>query len=309
MTDLTRSADDHTPTSVGVLVVLYDNSLSEIWQLVRSVGQTIRSAFADPVLAPNVVRISLGDCSDRPCLTEPDVRELRDAMSDRVTLDYKWFAENLGHSGGVNALAQDAPEDALLILNPDAYASPQLLVSLLRAMRDRQVGAVDARQIPCEHPKWYDPIVGDQSWASGACVLVRTSLFRAAGGFDAEFFPSYVNDVDLSWRLRLLGARVVHQPDAVVFHDKRLDQGAGVKPTRIELFEGILGRLMLATKFDRADIVADTITLVGRHGTSEQRRAVRVFEQRKAVNDIPRALADAAKVADFVGDEYGRRRY
>lgn len=306
---MSRSADDSTPTSIGVLVVLYGNTLTDVWRLVRSLRQTVRFAMADPVVAPNVVRISLGDCSDRPVLAESDLRELRASLPDRLTVDYRWFGANLQHSAGVNALAADALEDALLVVNPDTYAAPPMLAELLRAMHDADVGVVDARQIPCEHPKYYDPVVGDQSWASGACFLVRTSLFHAVGGFDARFFPSYVNDVDFSWRVRMQGARVVHQPAAVVFHDKRLDANAGVKPTRIEFYEGLLGRLLLATRFDRQDVVDDTIALVEKHGLAEQRRAVREFERRRTAAELPAVLAGADQVADFVGDEYGRRRY
>jgi 2,3-bisphosphoglycerate-independent phosphoglycerate mutase len=44
--------------------------------------------------------------------------------------------------------------------------------------------------------------------ACGAAFLIRRSLFEALGGFDERFFMVY-EDVDLSYRARLLGARVV----------------------------------------------------------------------------------------------------
>jgi hypothetical protein len=304
-----RSVDDARPTSIRVAIVLYENALDEMWRCLRSLVRGVERAREDAVAGPNVVTISVGDCSGGPVIKDADLAALRTMAGDHARVEYTFFGRNLGHSAGCNALAQDAPEDALLFLNPDCYVSPRLLAGLLSAMRDPLVAAVDARQIPCEHPKFFDPVTGEQSWASGACLLVRTPWFREAAGFDATSFPSYVNDVDLSWRLRLAGGRVVHQPNAVVFHDKRLVGPATVRPTQIELYQGLLGRLLLATRYGRDDVVEETIELVGAHGSTEQRRAVAEFERRRRDEQLPAALPLADRVAEFVDGEYGRRRY
>lgn len=55
----------------------------------------------------------------------------------------------------------------------------------------------------------------------GGCVLVRGDLFRAVGGFDPEMSFCYEH-VDLCWRARTLGARVMVAPTAVVRHRQRL---------------------------------------------------------------------------------------
>jgi hypothetical protein len=115
--------------------------------------------------------------------------------------------------------------------------------------------------------------------------------------------------VDLSWRLRLAGGKVVHEPNAVVFHDKRLVESATVRPTQIELYEGLLGRLLLATRFSRDDVVAETVELVTAHGSTEQQRAVAEFERRRRDKTLPDALSGADRVADFLDGEYGRRRF
>jgi Glycosyl transferase family 2 len=303
-----RSVDNATPTSVRVAIVLYENPLDEMWRCLRSLVRSVERAGEDAT-APNVVSIGIGDCSSGPMIKEADLAALRAMAEHRARVDYTWFGRNLGHSAGCNELARDVPEDALLFLNPDCYVSPRMVGRLLSAMRDPLVAAVDARQIPCEHPKWFDPVTGEQSWASGACLLVRTPWFREAGGFDATSFPSYVNDVDLSWRLRLAGGRVAHEPNAVVFHDKRLVESATVRPTQIELYEGLLGRLLLATRFSRDDVVAETVELVTAHGSTEQQRAVAEFERRRRDKALPDALAGADRVADFLDGEYGRRRF
>jgi GT2 family glycosyltransferase len=52
---------------------------------------------------------------------------------------------------------------------------------------------------------------------SGAALLIRRDLFEALGGFDEDFF-CYQEDVDLGFRLRLMGHRALQVPSAVVYH-------------------------------------------------------------------------------------------
>ncbi|HLI15055.1 MAG TPA: glycosyltransferase family 2 protein [Acidimicrobiales bacterium] len=53
--------------------------------------------------------------------------------------------------------------------------------------------------------------------APGGCTLARTDLFAAIGGYDREI-SMFGEDVDLCWRARLAGARVVVAPSAQVRH-------------------------------------------------------------------------------------------
>jgi GT2 family glycosyltransferase len=52
---------------------------------------------------------------------------------------------------------------------------------------------------------------------SGACMMVRTSLFKKIGGFNPRFFM-YGEDVDLCQRVRASGHEVCHVPMAEVIH-------------------------------------------------------------------------------------------
>ncbi len=64
--------------------------------------------------------------------------------------------------------------------------------------------------------------IRDVFYASSATMLVRADLFRALEGFDEKCFPG-AEDIDLAWRAHLLGARVLVQPDAVVYHHRASD--------------------------------------------------------------------------------------
>lgn len=57
----------------------------------------------------------------------------------------------------------------------------------------------------------------DLLWATGACLFVRTAIYKEAGGLDAGFF-AHQEEVDMCWRLRARGYRLVCTPASVVYH-------------------------------------------------------------------------------------------
>jgi GT2 family glycosyltransferase len=62
-------------------------------------------------------------------------------------------------------------------------------------------------------------------YASGAAALVERETFLDVGGFDESYF-NYYEDVDLGWRLWILGFRVESCPDAVAYHHRNASIGA-----------------------------------------------------------------------------------
>jgi len=54
-------------------------------------------------------------------------------------------------------------------------------------------------------------------WATGACLMVRMSDFRKAGGFDGRFF-AHNEEIDLCWRFRLMGRGVRCVAASRVYH-------------------------------------------------------------------------------------------
>ncbi|MEQ8763001.1 MAG: glycosyltransferase family 2 protein [Planctomycetota bacterium] len=62
--------------------------------------------------------------------------------------------------------------------------------------------------------------VGDEQpslFAMGGAMAIRKELFLEVGGFDESFF-AYYEDVDLGWRLWVLGHRIHFVPSSLVFH-------------------------------------------------------------------------------------------
>lgn len=62
----------------------------------------------------------------------------------------------------------------------------------------------------------YDTVC-DISWATGAALMVRTAEYRTAGGLDGRFF-AHMEEIDLCWRLRARGRRILCVPQSAVYH-------------------------------------------------------------------------------------------
>lgn len=62
----------------------------------------------------------------------------------------------------------------------------------------------------------YDTIV-NVDWTSGACMCVRTQVYKDCGGLDAAFF-AHMEEIDLCWRMRNKGWKLACIPQSVVYH-------------------------------------------------------------------------------------------
>ena len=57
----------------------------------------------------------------------------------------------------------------------------------------------------------------DVFWVSGACLLVRSRLWKRLGGLDDRFF-AHMEEIDLCWRIQLAGYTVSVVPESCVYH-------------------------------------------------------------------------------------------
>lgn len=63
----------------------------------------------------------------------------------------------------------------------------------------------------------YDGDPAEVTWASGACLTVRTDIYRTVGGLDTQFF-AHMEEIDLCIRIRFAGYKVYAMSDSKVFH-------------------------------------------------------------------------------------------
>ena len=153
------------------------------------------------------------------------------------------LGNNSGLAVACNAGARAASGDLLVMLNNDTEAEPGWLAALVAAAdADSKAGAIASKMllfdrrdtlhnagdlmgadgIPRNRGVWqvdngqYD----DDTCVFGGCggaVAYRRQAWEAAGGFDERLFM-YLEDVDLAWRLQLLGWEAVYAPAARLYH-------------------------------------------------------------------------------------------
>ncbi len=59
--------------------------------------------------------------------------------------------------------------------------------------------------------------VSEIFWASGACLFIKSDAWKIAQGFDKDFF-AHMEEIDLCWRLKGMGYRIMYQPKSKIFH-------------------------------------------------------------------------------------------
>jgi GT2 family glycosyltransferase len=293
--------------SLRVHSVLFGNSVERLKQAVDHLERAADLAIAAGSFSS--VELVWGDSSPQPTLDASALDALAQHRVAVSKIGYRFFDRNLGSAGGHNRLLEDVGQDCVLFMNPDVMLAPNALIELARPLRDARVGLVEARQLPVEHPKDYDRKSGETSWATTACAIVRTVHLSRVHGFDAESFFLYCDDVDLSWRLRLEGLKIVFQPSAVVFHDKRLSEEGRWTPSMAEKYYSAEAALMLAQKYSREDIARRLVRDFLTSDADYLRRAATTFEQRRAAGKLPTPLDPNHLVAEFVDGLYTRHRF
>lgn len=150
--------------------------------------------------------------------------------------------KNLGFAGGINAGVRFARGEYVALINNDARAHPDWLEKGLAGFRRGMDVAMVASKILTLDGKTIDYAGGALSFyghgfkvgvnqadegqfdrpgetlfGSGCALFMARDLFLDVGGFDDDYF-AFFEDVDLGWRLWILGYRVLYEPSSVVYH-------------------------------------------------------------------------------------------
>lgn len=306
-----RDAAAAAAPSLRVQTVLYGNPATATRRSLTSLARACQQAKQDGILG--TVSLYVGDSSSLPALNATERAELEATLVDHGidSFQYDFFDANLGSAGGHNRLLTLFEQDLLLVLNPDVVADPFLINELFLPLDEPLVGVVEARQLPLEHPKPYDHGTGETPWVTTACALVRRTVLDQVGGFDAESFFLYCDDVDWSWRARLAGHRLVLQPSARVFHDKRIDERGHLVIGDAMIYYSAEAALFMFHKYSRRDLV-DHYLRVFEAGAEErplEAQAAREYRARVAAGRVPEPLDPEGRVATFVNGQYAAHRF
>ncbi|QWZ07221.1 hypothetical protein KRR39_17330 [Nocardioides panacis] len=296
-----------SPVSVAVQSVLYLTPVPSLLRMLEALDNSA-SVGKTELMCERIV-VVLGDASPTRLVAEQELEEMRSRFTHLDEIVYTYFGENVGTSRGHNLLAALSDTDLVVFSNPDVVCDARAPWRMASVLNDPTVGMVEAKQLPVEHPKEYDPSTGLTSWATTAFAMTRREVFDRLEGFDAQTFFMYCDDVDYSWRVREAGLGVVFHPAAVVFHDKRLHVDGSWMPTSAEHFFSAQAALLLAHKWSRDDVVERVMKQYQKSGIPQQASAVEEFVRRRDEGGLVRPHDPENTIGTFVGYRYTEHRF
>jgi GT2 family glycosyltransferase len=213
--------------NVTVVIVNF-NSGDNLWRCLNCLSQQTENPRA-------VIIVDNGSDDD-------SISKARDRFPNFKFIE---VGSNLGFAAANNFVFSLICTDYVALLNPDAFPEPTWLANLVLAASklstfdsfascqimdmDRGLldGAGDSYHISGLYRRRYYgcsrevlerlPDYEEVFSACAGAAMYRASALRAVGGFDEMFF-CYGEDVDLGFRMRLLGGRCVFVKNAIVLH-------------------------------------------------------------------------------------------
>ena len=157
---------------------------------------------------------------------------------------------NYGFAGGYNKALAQIKSDYYVLLNSDVEVTHGWLQPLIKYMDEHSEVAACQPKVRAFHRRThfehagaaggfidrfgfpfcrgrvlglaeedkgqYDDVV-DIFWATGACLMAHSEAYWKVGGLDDEFF-AHMEEIDLCWRIKSRGLRIVCIPESVVYH-------------------------------------------------------------------------------------------
>ncbi|MCS7018336.1 MAG: glycosyltransferase family 2 protein [Cytophagales bacterium] len=208
-------------------------------------GSNLLTEYLPLVLqhSPSWARIVVADNGSTDC-------SLQMLQARFPTVELIDLQANHGFAKGYNLALQQVAADYYLLLNSDVEVTPQWVEPLMALIStNRQIFACQPKMLAKRQPQYFEyagaagglvdalgypfcrgrlfhttePDEGQYNqpvsvfWASGACMLVRADLFHQLGGFDDDFF-AHMEEIDLCWRAKNAGYRIMYCPESTVYH-------------------------------------------------------------------------------------------
>ena len=294
--------------SIQIQSVLFRNTKDGLDKAIEALANSIEVAKKYEKMEIEAV-ICYGDASPEPVFSDAEIEQRNSNWKNNLKIKYNFFGFNSGSAKGHNFLGKGCEAEYMMIMNPDVIVSPRFFIEMLKPLRDENVGMVEARQTPVEHPKEYDIKTKETDWATTACVIFLTKIFNELNGFDADSFFMYCDDLDFSWRMRLAGYKIIYQPLAPVYHAKRLSAKAKWQPTEAEKYYSAEAALMMAYKYSNEKLLKQIIKGYSNSGDFDLMRAVESYEKKKKDGLLPVQLDAEHRVSKFVGNMYTEHRF
>lgn len=159
-------------------------------------------------------------------------------------------ASNGGYAKGYNDVLKHIDSEYFVLINSDIEVTAGWLSPIIALMdNDKQIAAcqpkildynnknnfeyagasggfIDNLGYPFCRGRIFDSVEEDKGqyndaievfWATGACLFVRAVHYNEVGGLDEDFF-AHQEEIDMCWRLKNKGYKIMVEPKSVVYH-------------------------------------------------------------------------------------------
>lgn len=159
-------------------------------------------------------------------------------------------SENGGFAKGYNDALKKIDADYFILLNSDVEVTENWISPVIEAMeKDKSIvaaqpkilsyhqqnnfehagacgGFIDYYGFPFCRGRIFDQVETDAGqyddqreifWATGAALFIRSDVFRGENGF-SEYFFAHMEEIDLCWRLKNKGYKIMVVPSSKVYH-------------------------------------------------------------------------------------------
>lgn len=179
--------------------------------------------------------------------TDGSLSYLKENFPEVALMD---LVENYGFAKGYNVALNQIEADYFVLVNSDVKVEKGWIESCIsRFEQDEKTVAIQPKILSSQEPDYFeyagaaggfidklgypfcrgrilDQVEKDQNqydesseifWASGACMFVRAKTFLNAGGLDEDFW-AHMEEIDLCWRLKNQGFKIVYEPKSIIYH-------------------------------------------------------------------------------------------
>lgn len=223
-----------TPSKKVAIVILSWNGKKFLEQFLPSVVQHTSIELCEIIVADNC---STDDSIAFMQANYPSIRLIQNPKND-------------GFAGGYNDALQLVEAEYYVLLNQDIEVTGNWVENVLTEMeKDKNIAAAQPKLRAFHNREYFeyagacggyldkysyafcrgrmfDEVEKDEGqyddvreifWATGACLFIRSEIFWKAGAFDADFF-AHQEEIDLCWRIKNMGYRIICVPQSVVYH-------------------------------------------------------------------------------------------
>jgi len=157
---------------------------------------------------------------------------------------------NYGFAGGYNKVLEQVEADYFVLLNSDVEVTPNWIKPIIDLLESDTLiaaaqpkikwqlnknqfeyagaagGYLDIYAYPFCRGRLFNVYENDKGqyneqkeifWASGAAFFIKSKYWKETGGLDADLF-AHMEEIDLCWRLKNLGYKIMYCPKAEVYH-------------------------------------------------------------------------------------------